>query len=291
MSDHDPPDTDHPSSSATDQADLDSPWGFICPDCSFPAPFSDPEETDLEQAMEEWTCPDCGHSDTPAVAPTNPGTGYDDHEAIRQMERAFYTHPCSRCAAPLVVYGTPSELTEDTSTCESCGTGTELSSEELTEATLGFNTISKDDLHLWRTEDRGGVMAGLHVLYGDKEETKARIRDRRLRNQHGHGPMGSLHPGRDYDDVEYLGTLAEHAAKPHDEPLITRPGLPEFSDLLSNPARREVRANLAEFVTGCLKVNCDECSRTYAYFGIIGDVESPQCGECGSEKVILRDER
>jgi len=291
MTDHDQPDTDTSSTATPEGADFDAPWGLICPDCSLAIPFENPEETDVEAALEKWTCTDCGHSETPAVAPVDPGTSYDGTEVVRHMERTFFTHPCSQCGEPLVVYGVPSELAEESKMCEPCGTRTELSSENLIETTLGFQTISKDDLHLWRTEDRSGVEGGLHVLYGQKEETKARICDRHLRNQHGHGPLGSLQPGTEYVGLEYLGTLAEHAQKSHEDPPITRPDLPRISELLSNAARREVRADLAEFVTGCIKIDCGDCEETYAFFGMVGDVEEARCSECGSAEVILRDER
>lgn len=293
--DHSDSDTDHDHDhddirGGPDELEGGEPWGVVCPDCDTAVPYSDPAMTDSEAVIEGWTCVDCGHSGTPFVALENPRA--DANEAVMDSILAdFYETPCPACGTPVVAYGTSANLDGTTEECDACAATVKLESDTLSEAALGFDTVSKRDIHLWRTEDRSGVPAGLHVRYGGKTETKARIRDRHLENQQGHGPNGTLQPGRNYEGVEYLGTLAEHAEKTHDEPLVYRPNQPHIAAVFSDDGYRELRADLAEFVTGCVKVHCGECQRMYAYFGLINGLDIPKCGECGSAEILVKDER
>lgn len=264
-------------------------WGLSCPGCNTNIPFSNPEETDLDSALENWCCPECGHQETPHLALEDP-----EPDAEAEADRfygQYHEHPCSECNESILVFGTQSKLDGATTTCDECGTEVTIHESDLSEANLGFDTISKSDLHIWRTEDRSGISGGFHVVYGDKAETKRHLRDKHLRNQHGHGPLGALKPGRDYDDVEYLGTLKELTETTHEEPLITNPGLPTLPNILSEEARLELKSDLAEFVTGAVRIACSDCERTVIAFGPLELPDSVTCPVCDGASVVVNDER
>lgn len=290
--------TDETTTTADTVAQLDASnfWGIACPDCGLTVPFNDPDDTDLEATFENWGCPECPHAGVPHLAVAEPTSTVEIERESVMGE--WYAQACPECERDVLAYGVPSDLDGATVACEGCPAGVTLDEDELGEPAVDLDHLDETRIHIWDTSGRDGVEGGFNALYGEKDATKRRLTDTHLKNQHGHGPAGALQPGRDYDGVEYVGTLAGIQARYPDpeEPVLDGGGLPKFPHVLSRDGLCELKDILCPYITNVVKLHCRDCGLDYPVNGVLfEDEDNPlrndNCPRCESSNVDVEDAR
>ena len=156
--------------------------------------------------------------------------------------------------------------------------------------------VPESNLHLYDTEERPGVPAGIVVSIEEtRDEAKTRIRDETLEDDPEHDSAGHLLEDEHYAGLTYLGTLDKIRSELE---VGTRDWVAtQISTVVVSGALPEVQFNdvftfLSNTVLGKTQIDCLEldCDGTHAHLwtGTPTD-DDLQCNQCGSEAVVAVD--